>query len=364
MKIQVTQENLNKALSHVSRVTSSRSALPILSHVLLKTDNHRLKLCATNLEMAISITIGSKTTSEGSITVPSRLFTDFIGSLPTGNIELEANEAKLKIKLGSYNSTINGSLADEYPALPEVNPTNKVKLNPSDFKKALQQVLPAASHDETRPILTGVLFSTFEGNLYIAATDSYRLAEKKVAACSQEVNIVIPAASLQELLRMIGDTTDEIVFSYDEQQASFVFAETELTSRLIDGKYPDYRQLIPKDQDSNFVISRQEMISIVRVSSLFARESAGSITLNINEDTSQVEIQSIASQVGENKASAEAQISGSGTVTLNSKYLIDALNAIEGEMVRFSFGTKVSPCVLTADEKSADYQHIIMPLRS
>ncbi len=365
MKVQVTQENLAKALNTVGKVASGRSTLPILSNVLIKTVDHRLQISATNLEIALTITIGAKVVDEGAVTVPARLMSEFVSSLPTGNIELTLEENKLHIATTSYQSTINGSSVEDYPSLPTITSTESYTLRPQDLKKALQQVIIAASHDETRPVLTGVYFHTFEGKLYIVSTDSYRLAEKQLIPLDTELNIIIPASSLQELLRVMQDGDEEISVVFDEQQVRFTLGEVELITRLIDGKYPDYRQLIPRQSDMHFSINRSEFITITKVSSLFARESAGSITLHIDSEKGTVEIQSVASQVGENTATAEAEVSGSGDVTLNSKYLLDALNAMSDDRVTFSFGGKLSPCILTsADPKSDDYVHVVMPLRS
>ena len=365
MKVQVTQENLAKALNTVGKVASGRATLPILSNVLIKTVDHRLQISATNLEIALTITIGAKVVGEGAVTVPARLMSEFVSSLPTGNIELTLEDNKLHIATNSYKSTINGSPVEDYPSLPTITSTQTYTLKIQDLKKALQQVIIAASHDETRPVLTGVFFHTHEGNLYIVSTDSYRLAEKRLIPLNTDVSMIVPATSMQELLRVMQDGDSEVGVVFDEQQVRFTFGDTELITRLIDGKYPDYRQLIPRQSDMHFSIDRSEFITITKVSSLFARESAGSITLHIDGEKHIVEIQSVASQVGENTATAEADITGSGDVTLNSKYLLDALNAMNDERVTFSFGGKLSPCIVTsADIKSDDYVHVVMPLRS
>lgn len=363
MKLQVTQENLSKALGSVARVASSRGTLPILSNVLLKTVDGRLSIAATNLDIAITHYIGSKVSSEGAITVPARLMQDFVGSLPSGVIELKLDEYKLHINAEKYKSVINGVSAEEYPVMPAIENGTQWKIPGKLLKQALQQVVMAASSDEARPVLTGVYWHTHEGKLYIVATDSYRLAEKALIPMAQEVELLIPASALQDLLRIVGDYDDDVIVTHDDQQVLFTVGDVELVTRLIEGKYPDYRKLIPHSFTSEAVLKKSELTNITKVSSLFARESAGSVTINLDADNQQVSIRSVASQIGENTANANAAVTTEGTITLNSRYILDALHAFSGEEVRLAFNGKLEPCVLT-DQKANDYVHIVMPLKS
>ncbi len=203
MKLQVTQENLNRALSSVARVANSRGTLPILANVLIKTSNNRLSLSATNLDIAITHYIGAKVGQEGSITVPARLMQDFVGSLPEGVIELDLQETKLHVTTDQYKSIVNGVVADDFPIMPAITSGKEWKLESSLFKKALQQVVFAASNDETRPVLTGVLLQTLDGKLNMVATDSYRLAEKNLGSNNkQAVHLLIPASAMQDRLQL------------------------------------------------------------------------------------------------------------------------------------------------------------------
>lgn len=363
MKLQVTQENLSKALGSVARVASSRGTLPILSNVLLKTVDGRLSIAATNLDIAITHYIGSKVSNEGSITVPARLMQDFVSSLPSGVIELKLDDLKLHITAEKYNSVINGVSAEDYPVMPAISDGTTWKISGKLLKQALQQVIVAASSDEARPVLTGVYWHTFEGKLYMVATDSYRLAEKALVSMKQEVDLLIPANALQDLLRILGDYEDDVVVTHDDQQVLFTVGDVELVARLIEGKYPDYRKLIPKTFASDAVLKKTDLTNITKVSSLFARESAGSVTINLDADEQLVSIRSIASQIGENTASATATITNEGSITLNSRYILDALHAFGGEDVRLAFNGKLEPCIL-ADPKVDDYLHVVMPLKS
>src|ERR1700722_1538770 len=197
MKLQVTQENLNKALSSVARVANSRGTLPILANVVLRTIGNRLSIAATNLDIAITHYIGSKITGEGSITVPARLMQEFISSLPPGVIELELEEHKLHISADQYQSTINGISAEEFPVMPAITGGKTWKIAAETMRNALGQVVFAASNDEARPVLTGVYIHDFGGSLYAVATDSYRLAERKLAATKEQTQLLRPAPALQ-----------------------------------------------------------------------------------------------------------------------------------------------------------------------
>lgn len=367
MKLEVTQENLSKALNLVGRVAgSSRSSLPVLQNVLLKASGSQLSLSTTNLEIAMAIKIGAKVQKNGSITVPARLTQDFISSLPTETVNLELNGTQLRVFAENYDSTINGVVADEFPSLPELVASRKISIPANIFKQTISQVVLAASHDETRPVLTGVWLHTHNKNLYMVATDSYRLAEKIIMPCSDDISLLIPASTMQDAYRIISDDDDEIVVEFDDQQVLFKTGTVEVTSRLIDGNYPDYRQLIPKETPVSAKLNKNELVNITKVSSLFAKESAGSIKLSINESDQSVGINSVASQVGENKAITKGEVKGDLEVSLNSRYLIEALGVINEEEVVLGCFNKTSPCIISPvnNKNKTDYMHIIMPLRS
>lgn len=363
MKLQVTQENLSRALGNVSRVASTRGTLPILSNVLLKTVDNRLSIAATNLDIAITHYIGSKVSEEGSITVPARLMQDFVSSLPNGVIDLKLEDYKLNIKTDKYQSVINGVSAEDYPVMPAIAAGKTWSIAGKLLKAGLQQVVMAASNDEARPVLTGVFLHSHEGELYMVATDSYRLAEKRLMETSEEIKLLIPATALNDLLRILGEFEGEVEVTHDDQQVLFKVGDIELVTRLIEGSYPDYRKLIPSEFASTAKLKRADLTNITKVSSLFARESAGSVTIHLDADNAQVSIRSVASQLGENTSAASAEVTSEGTITLNSRYILDALHALNGDDVTFSFNGKLEPTVL-ADPKAGDYLHVIMPLKS
>ncbi len=363
MKLQVTQENLTKALNSVARVANSRNTLPILSNVLLKTVDNRLSIAATNLDIAITHFIGSKISKTGAITVPARLMQDFVASLPDSVLELELDDNKLHITTDQYQSTINGVSAEDFPVMPAISGGVTWKLPAAEFKKALSQVVFAASADDARPVLTGVYFHSSSAGVALAATDSYRLAEHKLAKSKNPVNFLVPASAAADLLRIIGDGEDEVTIRHDDQQVQFQVGEVTLVARLIEGNYPDYRKLIPAKFETVARLSRADFLNISKVSALFARESAGSITVKVDKAAKTVSINAVASQLGENTATAAAEVTGNGEVTLNSRYLIDALNAFSGESIEFCFNGKLEPCILRSPD-DAKYLHLVMPLRS
>ncbi len=364
MRLTVHQENLAKALASVSRVASSRASLPVLSNVLLRTSGNRLTVAATNLDIAITEHVGAKVTTQGAITVPARLMQDFVASLPPGQLKLDVDGVKLHIEAERFSSTINGMPADEFPAMPTIDNAKELIWSAPELKQTLSQVLFAASTDETRPVLTGVTLQEQKGHLICAATDSYRLAEKRLSNKTEAgLNVLLPASSLAEVSRAIKDESSDVVMTYDDNQARFMVDEVEIVTRLVDGQYPEYGRLLPSSFETTAVVERSAITEITKVSSLFARESAGSVTLNIDAAKKQVSINSIASQVGENTASAEAEVDGDAVITLNSRYIMDALNAFNGKQIKININGKLDPCVFT-DPQDESYLHVIMPVKS
>ncbi|MCA9344678.1 DNA polymerase III subunit beta [Candidatus Saccharibacteria bacterium] len=363
MKLQVTQENLAKALNSVARVANTRGTLPILANVALKTVGTRLTIAATDLDIAITHYIGSKVSDEGSITVPAKLMQDFVNTLPSGVIELHLDDYKLNISTEQYKSVINGISAEEFPVMPDITGGKTWTIESAVFKKGLQQVLIAAGNDEARPVLTGLYLHSVDGELIMAATDSYRLAEKVLMKTSEDIDLLVPANAMQDLLRLIDDKEERIEITNDDQQVKFKVGDIELVARLIEGKYPEYQKLIPKEFKSSATLKRADLLNITKVSSLFARESAGSITINLDSEEKKINIHSIASQLGENTAAADAKVSEDGDITLNSRYLLDALGVMNGDEISISFNGKLEPCVLS-DAKAKDYTHVVMPLKS
>ena len=368
MEIEVAQERLAKALNIVSRVAANtKTGLPILNNVLLRAETNQLSLTATNLELATINYLTAKVKKTGTITVPARLIAEFISNLPKdAEINLLAKDSKLTITAGKYKSTINGIAADDFPELPGIDEKKAVtlKVGIEAFRDAITEVTITSSSDTSRPALTGVYFNTFEKSLFIAATDGYRLSEKKfIKNVNSDVFAIVPTTSLQEVLRSISDDIEEVEILFDETQVRFRLGEIEITSKLIDGSFPDYRQLIPKKTTINATLDRAEFTRMTKVAALFARESGGSIVCETRATDKIFSISAVASELGENSSDLEADISADGKVVLNSRFLIDAIGAIHEDTLSFGFSGKLAPVVIRGT-KSQDYTHIIMPLKS
>ncbi len=367
MEIKIIQEKLAKALSNVSRVAAgSRAALPILSNTLIRVDENKVSLTTTNLDMAVVSYLPATQCKNGVVTVPARLVADFVSNLPRGEVvEITAEAEKVTIKAAGYSSTINGAPADDFPELPEIDDSKAVKfqMGAEEFKAGLSQVMIAASNDMTRPALTGVYFNTFEGALYLAATDGYRLAERKfIEKVESEVAAVVPASSLQEVLRSLNDDVEEIEILFDETQVRFRLGEIEVTSKLIDGSFPDYRQLIPKETEIGLELARDELVRITKLAALFAKEVGGSIVCQTSTESGGFIVASVANELGENSSEIKTEVGADGKVTLNSRFLLDALNVLGAKEIEFGFSNKLDPVVLR-NKGDGDYVHIIMPLK-
>ncbi len=366
MELTVTQENFARALTAVGRVASTRTQLPILSNILLRTDGNRLLIAATNLEIATTQYIGAKIGKAGSITVPARLISEFVSSLPKESIELKVVNENIHITCGNYHSVINGVIADDFPELPTIDEKNAVNysINTEEFKQAVSQTIVTASSDTTRPVLTGVYWHSFEGAVYLAATDGYRLSERRLVETKSDVAAIIPTQTLQEVLRTIVEDSDTVDVLFDDSQVRFRINEAEVISGLVEGNFPDYRQLIPKKSDTVAVVAKQEFTRVTKIAGLFARESGGSVTLTVDGDASTVSLHSIASELGENTSELSAKVTGGGQITLNSRYLAEALTVLDAETIELGFSGKMSPCILRSADAKTNYYHVIMPLKS
>ena len=366
MEIEVSQDKLARALNIVSRVAmGAKSTLPVLSNVLMRVDKGKVSLTTTNLDMAVVDYVPVISAKDGTITVPARLLAEFVQNLPRGEkIKIEAKDNKVKTSAGRYASTINGAPADDFPELPDIDEKKAViyKMGVDEFRVGLSEVIIAASGDTTRPALTGVYFNTAEGALYVAATDGYRLAEREfIPKVESEVKAIVPTSSLQEVLRSISDDVEEIEILFDEAQVRFRVGEIEVTSKLIDGTFPDYRQLIPTNNEVKAVLDRDELNRIVKMAALFARESNRAITCEADAEKNLFAVSSISNEVGENRSEIEVKIEQSGKVKLDSRFLMDALNVLEEEEVRIEFSLSSAP-VLLENKNDKKYRHIIMPL--
>ena len=366
MKIKVTQEKLSKALNNISRIAISKATLPILNNVLIKVHEKKVSLITTNLEMAVIDFLPVSSSEDGVITIPAKLLAEFVSNLPKGeNIEITTKNDKVIISAGKYSSTINGTPADDFPELPEINEKKAViyKMSVDDFKTSVTQVIVASSNDLTRPALTGVYFNTDGNILRIAATDGYRLAEKKIIdKVESEVKAIVPSNSLQEVLRSIDDDIEEIEISFNDDLVRFRLGEVEIISKLIDASFPDYQKLIPKNPEIEVILNREELTRVTKLAALFSKSVGGSIICETKTPDS-FSVKSIANEFGENDSKIETTVEQDGKVNLNSRFLLDALNALEESEIIFQFSSRVTPVILK-NKKNNKYVHIVMPLNS
>lgn len=366
MKIQVTQEKLSRALNNVSRIAIGKVTLPILNNVLIRVDDKKVSLITTNLDMAIVDFLPVSNSENGVVTVPAKLLAEFVSNLPKSEtIEISTDDTKVTIKAGKYSSTINGAPADDFPELPEINEKDAVtyKIGVDEFKNSVGQVVIASSNDLTRPALTGVYFNTDHDCLAIAATDGYRLAEKKlIDKVKSEVGAIVPSSTLHEVLRSIADDVEEVEISFNEDLVRFRLGEVEVISKLIDASYPDYQKLIPKNSNINVTLNREELTRVVKLAALFSRSVGGSIVCEtITPDA--FSVKSIANEFGENDSRIETPVEVAGKIGLNSRFLLDALNAFEESEIEFNFSDRGAP-VLLRGKKNNKYTHIVMPINS
>ena len=366
MEVNVDQGKLAKALAIVSKIaTNGKATLPILSNVLIKVLDSKVTLTTTNLDMAVVDYLPTSKSKNGEITVPARLLADFIANLPKGEVKISAKDTKITVTSGKYKSVMNGSDASDFPELPELNEKDSViyKIPVEDFKESMSSVKIAASNDTTRPALTGVYFNTADESLFVAATDGYRLAEKKIiSGVSSEVKAIVPANTITEVLSSISEEVEEVEILFDESEVCFRLGEIEITSKYIDGSFPDYRKLIPEKSDVDLILKKSDVLRVTKLAALFAREVGGSIILETSASEGVLKVSSVANEYGENVSELNTEVSGDIKVVFNSRYLLDALNVLSEEEIKIGISGSLQP-VKIENSKQNDYVHIVMPLK-
>lgn len=363
MKLSCLQENLNKGLNIVSRLVATKGTLEILSHILLKSENGILKLSATNLEVGINYKVGSKIHKDGSITVPAKIFSELVSQIPEGKLDISEENNTLYIESGNIKSHIKGLSAEDFPLIPKVKESKLFSVSSHDIKKAILLVSFASQLDDSRPVLSGVYIKVEKGKLTLAATDSYRLAEKiiNINGGEETKEIIIPARSMVELARILDDSNKEVNFYADENQVMFETDEFEFTSRLVEGKFPDYKQIIPEAFETKALVNLSDMLNIVRVASLFSGESSVNLIL---KSEGKIETTSSSSQFGDSNAAAEAIVEGKDAeIVFNSRYILDVLSNLGDEKISIEVNGKLNPGVIRKDGDKS-YIYVIMPLRA
>ena len=366
MKLICTQENLIKGLNIVSHIAGKNVSLPILNNILFKAGNSVISLISTNLDIGIKTLIRGKVDTPGELTVPARLITDYVSLLELGNVELEKRGNDLIVKTSKQETIIKGREADEYPILPEVDDIEGFSLAAKEFKEALSQVVFSASYDDIRPELSGILLVVNDDKLLMVATDSYRLAQKVVELDKgkiSKIRKIVPLRVLQEILRILPEENKEIKIAFSDNQVVFRFNETVIVSRLIEGNYPDYEEIIPKECKSRVIINKNELTKAVKTASLFSKTGINDILLEFNIKEKDIKISAANVQLGENKASLPVEITGeNNSVVFNYKYLLDGLQNMPGKKVVFELNSSDAP-VLLKPENDKSYLYLIMPIR-
>ena len=372
MNVSVMQENLARGLSVVSRAVSSRATLPVLANVLLKTENNGLKLTATNLEIGINCWVPGKVEAEGETTVPAKLLTDLVLSLPNQRIDLElsAKDRTLKVTSGGSRSSIKGIDADEFPVVAAIGDTPATSADSRALRDALGEVVFAAASDESRPILTGVLTKLAGDQMTLAAADNYRIAVRSLTtsrSVAPEMSIVVPARSYAELMRILPDAEQqiEITVTPNKSQVLFHVEGIDLVSRLIEGQFPNYEPVIPSGHTSRAVVDRESFLAGARRASIFARDSANIVKIELGGEAGDgVAITAHAADVGDNADTLEAAVEGQPTtIAFNARYLIDVLANLGADEAALELSGPLAPGVIRGIGKD-DYVHVIMPVRT
>ncbi|MEK7652922.1 MAG: DNA polymerase III subunit beta [Patescibacteria group bacterium] len=375
MKISSTQENLNQGLLICSHIANKNANLPILANILITSKDKILILSATNLEIGVSVNIRSKVEEEGEFSVEAKLLSDFISLLPKERVDLNFDGSDLNIKCGKQKTKIKSQIATDFPLIPKIEKKNPYLIKSKDFKQAILEVIFAVSSLETRPEFSGVYMKINQKELILAATDSYRLAERKIKLSEEnnqgEKEVIIPAKTLQEISRILGVFKDDLTLEnienveiyLTENQIMFSYNGVDLISRLIEGQYPDYTQIIPTSHQTDIKTNNSDLIKAVKTSSLFTKSGVYDVKIEFKTKEKEAVLTSSSSQVGENISILEAEIVGvDNNIVLNHRYLLDGLLNINSELVEIEMTDSNSPCLIRPNG-SKQYTYIIMPIR-
>ena len=374
MKVTVLQENLARGLGIVSKAVSPRSTLPVLANVLIASDEGRLRLSATNLELGITCWIPARIEEEGSTTVPSRTFNDLVSTLPADQVllKLDVKTQTLNVRGGTSTNDIKCIDAQEFPPLPVPDLEDAVQINVGDFREMIHQVVFAASTDEARPVLMGVLVQVDKDKLTMAAADGFRLSVRKAVLSTPAlvpVSAIIPSQALKELARVATDAEEPIYMVLPKGRGQVVFRvkDVEVVSQLIDGTFPDYQQIIPRKYNSRTLVSTSSLLKACKQAEIFAREGSNVARFNIKTaqgemQPSEVEISATSEETGKNETIVEATVDGSGVlIAFNVKFLREVLEVVKTPNVALETSAANAPGVVrpVGDD---NFLHVIMPM--
>jgi DNA polymerase III subunit beta len=365
MIVTILQENLLSALARVTRIIPVKPQLPIIQNVLLSTENKRLKLVATSLEITETAWVGSKVEKEGGVCVPARLLLEFVSSLPKGAVQLTEKDGNIAVQCVGFRALIPGVPASEFPPVPILEKKHEVVMEKKGILEAIERVVFSASADEGRPLLTGVRILQKGGETVFAATDGYRLSVKRMPLSTKEgLDFLVPGRALSEVVKTCLEEkgADEIsMIKPAEGQIAFIIGETEIQSRLIDGEYPNFEKIIPTKYNTRLLVEKEVLLRAVKSAAIFARDSANIIKLHIENQT--FTISANTPQVGEDEVIVEAKVDGEGgDIAFNSRFLLDFLANYKEEELLFEMTGSLNPGVFRPP-KDDSYLHIIMPVR-
>ena len=369
MKATVSSSALSAALGLVSRAVSPRSTLPVLGNVLLETTEHGLRVTATNLDLTISATVPAEIEEEGRTTVPARLLSEYIGSLGEAQCSMQLDPATqvLRLRCGVHKANLHGIDAVEFPPLPKREADATVEADSVPLQNAITQTVMAASADEASPVLTGVLMQIDENRLTLAATDRHRLAVKtlevRVNGTAPVSSVIVPARHLNEVARAVNASRPAVGVSFSESrnQVFFSMRDVEISSRLIEGTYPNYAQVIPAESSTTVNLQTAALLREARTAAVLARDAANPVRLQVGEGTLTLRAQT--AEVGDDEAPLSASVKGDDVqIAFNARYVLDALSVLDSDEVQLSFNGALHPGVIRPAGRD-DYLCIIMPVR-
>ena len=369
MELSATQKKLRRGLAIVSRAVGNASTLPILANILFETEKGRLRLSATDLEIGVTTWVGCKVETDGAVTIPARTVVDFVNSITDETLAFTTEGEAVKLASATFEAKIPGLAATEYPTIPTLESGSTLSIPIEHFSRSLKGCVAAAALDDARPALAGVALQIHDGQIFFAATDSFRLAEYVTPLKEEtaEVSCIIPSRAVHELNRIIGQVEDvsQVMIVVTNNQISFTMGETQLVTRLIEASYPDYRKVIPTNFQSEVVVESTDILNALRVASIFTTAQANNVHLVVDEQT--VQLKSVASSYGQQQSSIPAEVMHHGDdkkldVVFNARYLQDAVNAAAGKKVILKLSGVVTPAVITNPDLP-EYRHIVMPIR-
>lgn len=361
LRVTVSRDELAQKLGVVARGVSSRTAVQILSGILLRSEGGELHLAATDMELSLRASLPAHVDGEGAVVVPGKLLVDLVRHLPADEVRMEhgANEGVLHITCGASRSQVNTFAADDFPRLPELD-VQLHALSAGAVLETIGRVRRAASRDESRPVLTGILVRFEPGKLVMAATDSYRLSVKEtpLEADVPELEAIVPARALEELAR-IAAGADVLELGVRENQVIFGADGVWLTTRRIDGQFPNYRQLLPETFEHTVPVNRLELLDVVRRTSVLAQRNS---PLRLRFAEGELVVSSQTQDVGESSESVPVAFTGEPMeIGFNAEFLRDGIDSVEGDDVLINLISPLRPGLLKGG--NGDFWYLIMPIR-